>query len=48
MVASTARRLSIVTAPEENLVGKQARIALLLGAASCLLAVMVDWIITEL
>jgi hypothetical protein len=28
--------------------GKQARIGLLLGATSCLLAVMVDWIVSEL
>jgi hypothetical protein len=28
--------------------GKHARIGLLLAAASCLLAVMVDWIIEEL
>jgi len=28
--------------------GTEARIGLLLGAASCLLAVMVDWIVEEL
>jgi hypothetical protein len=28
--------------------GKRARIGLLLGATSCLLAVMVDWIVSEL
>jgi hypothetical protein len=28
--------------------GKEARIGLLLGAAACLLAAMVDWVITEL
>lgn len=28
--------------------GKHARIGLLLGATSCLLAVMIDWIIEEL
>lgn len=28
--------------------GKQARIGLLLGAAACLLAVMVDWVVEEL
>jgi hypothetical protein len=28
--------------------GKQPRIALLLAATSCLLAVMVDWIVEEL
>jgi hypothetical protein len=28
--------------------GKHARIGLLLGAAACLLAVMVDWVIEDL
>jgi hypothetical protein len=28
--------------------GKEARIGLLLGASACLLAVMVDWIVEEL
>lgn len=28
--------------------GKEARIGLLLGAAACLLAVMVDWVVEEL
>jgi hypothetical protein len=28
--------------------GKEARIALLLGASACLLAVMVDWVVEEL
>jgi hypothetical protein len=28
--------------------GRQARIGLLLGASACLLAAMVDWVITEL
>jgi hypothetical protein len=28
--------------------GTQARVGLLLGAAACLLAVMVDWVIEEL
>jgi hypothetical protein len=28
--------------------GKRARIGLLLGATSCLLAVMVDWVVGEL
>jgi len=28
--------------------GKEARAGLLLGAAACLLAVMVDWIVEEL
>lgn len=32
----------------ENVMGREARVGLLLGAAACLLAVMVDWIIEEL
>jgi hypothetical protein len=28
--------------------GKEARMALLLGASACLLAVMVDWVVEEL
>jgi hypothetical protein len=28
--------------------GKEARVALLLGSTACLLAVMVDWVVTEL
>ena len=28
--------------------GKEARIGLLLGAAACLMAVMVDWVVEEL
>lgn len=32
----------------EVLMGKPARVGLLLGGAACLLAVMVDWIIQEL
>ncbi len=28
--------------------GKEARVGLLLGAAACLLAVMVDWVVEEL
>lgn len=31
-----------------KLMGTEARIGLLLGAAACLLAVMVDWIVEEL
>jgi hypothetical protein len=31
-----------------NLMGKHARIGLLLGAAACLLAVMVDWVVEDL
>jgi hypothetical protein len=32
----------------KGVMGKQARIGLLLGASACLLAVMVDWVIEEL
>ena len=32
----------------ENVMGKEARTALLLAASGCLLAVMVEWIIGEL
>jgi hypothetical protein len=31
-----------------NLMGKEARIGLILGAAASLLAVMVDWVVEEL
>jgi hypothetical protein len=31
-----------------NTMGKEARIALLLAASACLLAVMVDWAVEEL
>jgi hypothetical protein len=31
-----------------DVVGKHARIGLLLGASACLLAAMVDWVIDEL
>ena len=31
-----------------RVMGKEARIGLLLGAAACLLAVMVDWVIEDL
>ena len=33
---------------KENVMGKEARTALLLAASGCLLAVMVEWIIGEL
>ena len=33
---------------EGDAMGKEARTGLLLGATCCLLAVMVDWIVTEL
>jgi hypothetical protein len=32
----------------EVVMGKEARIGLLLGGTACLLAVMVDWVIREL
>jgi hypothetical protein len=31
-----------------DVMGKEARVGLLLGASACLLAVMVDWVIEEL
>lgn len=31
-----------------EIMGKEARIGLLLGASACLLAVMVDWVVEEL
>jgi len=33
---------------EGDVMGKEARIGLLLGACCCLLAVMVDWVVEEL
>ena len=33
---------------EGDVMGKEARIGLLLGASACLLAVMVDWVIEDL
>ena len=33
---------------EGDVMGKEARVGLLLGASACLLAVMVDWVIEEL
>ena len=35
-------------ATKGDVMGKQARIGLLLGASACLLAVMVDWVVEEL
>jgi hypothetical protein len=32
----------------EKVMGKEARIGLLLGASACLMAVMVDWVVWEL
>jgi hypothetical protein len=31
-----------------DVMGKEARLGLLLGASACLLAVMVDWVVEEL
>jgi hypothetical protein len=31
-----------------DVMGREARIGLLLGASACLLAVMVDWVVEEL
>lgn len=31
-----------------GIMGKQARVGLLLGATACLVAVMIDWVIREL
>jgi hypothetical protein len=31
-----------------NVMGKEARVALLLSGSACLLAVMVDWVVEEL
>jgi hypothetical protein len=33
---------------KEELMGNEARIGLLLGATACLLAVLVDWVVSEL
>ena len=33
---------------EGDVMGKEARVGLLLGAAACLLAVLVDWVVVEL
>ena len=35
-------------ATKGDVMGKEARIGLLLGASACLLAVMVDWVVEEL
>jgi len=39
---------SVSTTQRRSVMGKEARIGLLLGASACLLAVMVDWVIEEL
>jgi hypothetical protein len=38
----------LTTATKGEVMGKEARIGLLLGACACLTAVMVDWVIEEL
>jgi hypothetical protein len=35
-------------ATKGDVMGKEARLGLLLGASACLLAVMVDWVLEEL
>ena len=35
-------------ATKGDVMGKEARIGLLLGASACLLAVMVDWVVEDL
>jgi hypothetical protein len=40
--------LRVGVATKGDVMGKQARVGLLLGASACLLAVMVDWVIEEL
>jgi hypothetical protein len=51
-VLSSVYRLSAGKPPVSNLLrsvmGKEARIALLLAGTACLLAVMVDWAVEEL
>jgi hypothetical protein len=41
-------KLDITTRKKGDVMGKEARVGLLLGASACLLAVMVDWVIEEL
>jgi len=41
-------RLSTSEPTKGVVMGREARIGLLLGASACLLAVMVDWVIEEL
>jgi hypothetical protein len=38
----------VKSATKGDVMGKEARVGLLLGASACLLAVMVDWVIEEL
>jgi hypothetical protein len=45
---SDGRVVSVNATTKGNVMGKEARIGLLLGASACLLAVMVDWVIEEL
>jgi hypothetical protein len=52
LVIPAARSGATITTSEPyrkgDVMGKHARIGLLLGASGCLLAVMVDWVIEEL
>jgi hypothetical protein len=49
MVATGELGLPVACRVEKgDVMGKEARIGLLLGAAACLLAVMVDWAVEEL
>jgi hypothetical protein len=41
-------RIGVIKPLRGNIMGKEARIGLLLAASACLLAVMVDWVIEEL
>jgi hypothetical protein len=40
--------LHVAQSDRGNVMGKEARIALLLSGSACLLAVMVDWVVEEL
>jgi hypothetical protein len=41
-------RLGVTDSIRGDIMGKEARIALLLAGSACLLAVMVEWVISEL
>ena len=41
-------RPSVAQSDRGEIMGKEARIALLLSGTACLLAVMVDWVVAEL
>jgi hypothetical protein len=44
----SAAACHVVVPVKEDVMGREARIALLLAASACLLAVMVDWVVEEL